>query len=69
MFSEVLEDSQVIEFVRVSPQKLSRSFLKLGEVRQCSLRFAKVRLGSPTCAMALQDFPQFSQVLWFFLFA
>ena len=45
MFSEVLEDSQVIECVLVCPHKFSRSSLKFGKVRKRSLRFAKIRQG------------------------
>ena len=45
MFSEVLEDSQVIESVLICPNKFSRSSLKFGKVRKRSLKFAKVRQG------------------------
>ena len=45
MFSEVLEDSQVIECVLVCPHKFSRSSQMFGKVRKRSVRLAKVRQG------------------------
>ena len=43
MFSEVLEDSKVIECVLLCSHKFSRSSRKLGKVRKRSLTFAQIR--------------------------